>query len=147
MFIYNSYANNNKKALMTLKQRICWRTPCWVVTGTCQLMIMRKLHRSLHQVHFKPLHNDTRALLTAKSPLQRDRNDHLHLEFVREPNERYRYAYRPIPMLDIINTCIMYRFYTYYKYIIIIVIFYLFSLKLQKWFRQEQRDFLAVCCD
>ncbi len=33
----------------------------------------------------------------------------------------------------------MYRFYTYYKYIIIInVIFYLFSLKLQKWFSQEQ---------
>ncbi len=43
-------------------------------------------------------------------------------------------------MIDIINTCIMYRFYTYYKYIIIIiiVIFYLFSLKLQKWFSQEQ---------
>ncbi len=39
-------------------------------------------------------------------------------------------------MIDIINTCIMYRFYTYYKYIIII--FYLFSLKLQKWFSQEQ---------
>ncbi len=32
----------------------------------------------------------------------------------------------------------MYRFYTYYKYIIIIVIFYLFSLKLPKWFSQEQ---------
>ncbi len=31
-------------------------------------------------------------------------------------------------MIDIITTCIMYRFYTYYKYIIIIVIFYLFSL-------------------
>ncbi len=31
----------------------------------------------------------------------------------------------------------MYRFYTYYKYIIIIGI-YLFSLKLQKWFSQEQ---------
>ncbi len=30
----------------------------------------------------------------------------------------------------------MYRFYTYYKYIIII--FYLLSLKLQKWFSQEQ---------
>ncbi len=30
----------------------------------------------------------------------------------------------------------MYRFYTYYKYLIII--FYLFSLKLQKWFSQEQ---------
>ncbi len=42
MFIYNSYANNNKKALN------------------------RKLHRSLHQVHFKRLHNDTGALLTAK---------------------------------------------------------------------------------
>ncbi len=41
-------------------------------------------------------------------------------------------------MTDIINTCIMYRFYTYYKYIIIIVIFYLFWLKLQKWFSQEQ---------
>ncbi len=41
----------------------------------------------------------------------------------------------------------MYRLYTYYKYIIIIVIFYLFWLKLQKWFSQEQRDFLAVCCD
>ncbi len=39
-------------------------------------------------------------------------------------------------MIDIINTCIMYRFYKYYKYIIII--FYLFSLKLQKWFSQEQ---------
>ncbi len=34
-------------------------------------------------------------------------------------------------MIYIINTCIMYRYYTYYKYIIIIVIFYLFSLKLQ----------------
>ncbi len=32
----------------------------------------------------------------------------------------------------------MYRLYTYYKYIIIIVILYLFSLKLQKWFSQEQ---------
>ncbi len=32
----------------------------------------------------------------------------------------------------------MYRFYTYYKYSIIIVILYLFSLKLQKWFSQEQ---------
>ncbi len=32
----------------------------------------------------------------------------------------------------------MYRFYTYYKYIIIIVFIYLFSLKLQKWFSQEQ---------
>ncbi len=41
-------------------------------------------------------------------------------------------------MIDIINTCIMYRFYSYYKYIIIIIIFYLFSLKLQKWFSQEQ---------
>ncbi len=41
-------------------------------------------------------------------------------------------------MIDIINMCIMYRFYTCYKYIIIIVIFYLFSLKLQKWFSQEQ---------
>ncbi len=37
-------------------------------------------------------------------------------------------------MIDIINTCIMYRFYTYYKYIIIIVIY----SKLQKWFIQEQ---------
>ncbi len=34
----------------------------------------------------------------------------------------------------------MYRFYRYYKYIIIIVIFYLFSLKLQKWFSQEQGE-------
>ncbi len=34
-----------------------------------------------------------------------------------------------------------------YKYIIIIVIFYLFSLKLQKRFSQEQWYFLAVCCD
>ncbi len=50
-------------------------------------------------------------------------------------------------MIDIINTSIMNRFYTYYKYIIIIVIFYLFSLKLQKWFSQEQWDFLAVCYD
>ncbi len=41
-------------------------------------------------------------------------------------------------MIDIIDTCIMYRFYTYYTYLIIIVIFYLFSLKLQKWFSQEQ---------
>ncbi len=32
----------------------------------------------------------------------------------------------------------MYIFYTCYKYIIIIVIFDLFSLKLQKWFSQEQ---------
>ncbi len=39
-------------------------------------------------------------------------------------------------MIDIINMCIMYRFYTYYKYIIIIL--YLFSLKLQKWFSQAQ---------
>ncbi len=39
-------------------------------------------------------------------------------------------------MIDRINMCIMYRFYTYYKYIIII--FYLFSLKLQKWFSREQ---------
>ncbi len=43
-----------------------------------------------------------------------------------------------LAMLDIINTCIMYRLFTYYKYIIIIVIFYLFWLKLQKWFSQEQ---------
>ncbi len=39
-------------------------------------------------------------------------------------------------MIDIINMCIMYRLY--YKYIIII--FYLFSIKLQKWFSQEQWD-------
>ncbi len=39
-------------------------------------------------------------------------------------------------MIDIITTCIMYRFYTYYKYIIII--FYLLALKLQKWFSREQ---------
>ncbi len=38
-------------------------------------------------------------------------------------------------MIDVTNTCIMYRFYTY-KYIIIM--FYLFWLKLQKWFSQEQ---------
>ncbi len=46
----------------------------------------------------------------------------------------------------------MYRFYTYYKYIIIIVIFYLFSLKLQTLFSQEQWEMcsvqiLAVCYD
>ncbi len=41
-------------------------------------------------------------------------------------------------MIDIINMCIMYRFYTSYKYIIIIVMFYLLSLKLQKWFSPEQ---------
>ncbi len=41
-------------------------------------------------------------------------------------------------MIDVINTCFMYRFYTYYKYIFIIVIFYLFWLKLQQWFSQEQ---------
>ncbi len=41
-------------------------------------------------------------------------------------------------MIDIINTHIMYKLYTYCKYIIIIVIFFLFSLKLQKWFSQEQ---------
>ncbi len=40
-------------------------------------------------------------------------------------------------MIDIINTCIMYRLYTYNKYIIIIVIFNVL-LKLQKWFSQEQ---------
>ncbi len=40
-----------------------------------------------------------------------------------------------LSMIDIINT-FMYRFYTYYKYIIIIVIYS--SLKLQKWFSQEQ---------
>ncbi len=39
----------------------------------------------------------------------------------------------------------MYRFYTYYKYIIIIVIFYLFSLKLQKWFSQEQWEIFYKC--
>ncbi len=44
-------------------------------------------------------------------------------------------------MIDIINACIMYRFYTYYKYIIIIL------LKLQKWFSRGVRDFLAVCYD
>ncbi len=38
----------------------------------------------------------------------------------------------------------MYRFYTYYKYIIIIVIFYLFSLKLQKWFSQEQWEMFCA---
>ncbi len=37
----------------------------------------------------------------------------------------------------------MYRFYTYYKYIIII--FYLFSLKLQKWFSEEQWDIFYQC--
>ncbi len=39
-------------------------------------------------------------------------------------------------MIDVTNTCIMYRFYTYNKYIIIM--FYLFWLNLQKWFSQEQ---------
>ncbi len=32
-------------------------------------------------------------------------------------------------MIDIINTCIMYRFYTYSKYIIIIVIFLCILIK------------------
>ncbi len=41
----------------------------------------------------------------------------------------------------------MYRFYTYYKYIIIIVIFYLFSLKLQKWFSQEQCAMINMNAD
>ncbi len=48
-------------------------------------------------------------------------------------------------MIDIINTRIMYRFYTYYKYIIIIVIFYLFSLKLQTLFSQEQGEMFYQC--
>ncbi len=48
-------------------------------------------------------------------------------------------------MIDIINTSIMNRFYTYYEYIIIIVIFYLFSLKLQKWFSQEQWEIFLQC--
>ncbi len=41
----------------------------------------------------------------------------------------------------------MYRFYTYYKYIIIIVISYLFSLKLQKWFSQEQWAMINMNAD
>ncbi len=49
-----------------------------------------------------------------------------------------------LSMIDIINTCIMYRFYTYYKYIIIIVIF-LFSFKLQKWFSQDQWQIFLQC--
>ncbi len=44
---------------------------------------MRKLH---HQVYFKRLHNGTHVPCSLKSPLQWDRDDHLHLEFVREPN-------------------------------------------------------------
>ncbi len=35
-------------------------------------------------------------------------------------------------MIDIINTCIMYRFYTYDKYIIIIVIFLFILIKVTK---------------
>ncbi len=38
----------------------------------------------------------------------------------------------------------MYRLYTYNKYIIIIVIFNVFSLKLQKWFSQEQWEMCAM---
>ncbi len=45
-------------------------------------------------------------------------------------------------MKQIINMCIMYRFYTYYKYIIII--FYLFWLKLEKWFNQEQWEIFSM---
>ncbi len=53
-----------------------------------------------------------------------------------------------LSLIDIINKmCIMYRFYTYYKYIIIIVIFYLFSLKLQKWFSQEQCAMINMNAD
>ncbi len=33
-----------------------------------------------------------------------------------------------LSMIDIINTCIMYRFYTYYKYIIIIIFFILIKV-------------------
>ncbi len=97
MFIYNSYANNNKKALMTLKQRICWQTPCCGVTGTCQLMIMRKLHRSLRQVHFKRLHNDTHTC-PAHCKVPTPKGWGWSLPFGICPRtERYRYVYRPIP--------------------------------------------------
>ncbi len=48
--------------------RICWQTLCCIVTGTCQLMIMRKLHRSLRQVHFKQLHNGTLVPCSLQSP-------------------------------------------------------------------------------
>ncbi len=47
---------------------ICWWIPCCVVTGTCQLMIMRKWHRSLLQVHFKRLHNGTHVPCSLQSP-------------------------------------------------------------------------------
>ncbi len=50
-----------------VRQRICWCTPCCVVTGTSQLKIMRKL-RSLHQVHSKRLHNDTHVSCSLQSP-------------------------------------------------------------------------------
>ncbi len=53
---------------MTLKQRICWCTPCNMVTGSSQLKIMRKLHRSLCQVHSKRLHNDTHVPCSLQSP-------------------------------------------------------------------------------
>ncbi len=39
----------------------------------------------------------------------------------------------------------MYRFYTYYKYII--YLFFLFSLKLQKWFSQEQWAMINMNAD
>ena len=47
MFICNSYANNNKKSFMTLKQRHLLTDTAVVraddvVTGTSQLKIMRK---------------------------------------------------------------------------------------------------------
>ncbi len=69
---------------------------------------MRKLHRSLCQVHSKRLHNDTHVPCSLQSPpLQGDRDDHLHLENAPEPfNTRYAYRYTPNVVWCDFNVCV-----------------------------------------
>ncbi len=48
------------------RARACHYVVIW--NATCQLMIMRKLHRSCRQVHFKRLHNDTHVPCSLQRP-------------------------------------------------------------------------------
>ncbi len=64
------YALQMQHGLIVLSHRMRLQsapTQPLCVTGTCQLMIMRKLHRSLRQVHFKRLHNGTHVPCSLQS--------------------------------------------------------------------------------
>ncbi len=80
-------ANNNKKALMTLKQRICWRTHVL----SCHRNMPADVNEANYIVPFTKCISKGYIMTHMPCSLQSrhckgDRDDHLLLEFVREPN-------------------------------------------------------------